>query len=182
MSKKQEITFIQPQDDPMFLVCMDYLQAVEFNHMTMGDFAAKHNIHDATLFRWRIQWERSGLLAKCRETMGIILFEDVRIETRRMVRAWGRSAAELVRLSVEARREDVRLGAIQTLWREFIKPEMDRQVDPGSEEQDYLDFIIGNTDALDPMSVTHLLDETVDDVAQAEIEDSVQDHQEEHVE
>lgn len=164
MPKTSAITVVDPAEDADFLLCMDYLRVVEWDQQTIGFFADKHNVSEPTIFRWRIKWDRSGLLAKCRETMGIVLFEDVRVETRRMVRAWGRSAQELVRLSTEARREDVRLGAIQTLWREFVKPEMDRQVDPGSEEKDYLDFIISNPDGLNPMSVAHLPSGEPDDL------------------
>lgn len=136
---------------------MDYLRTVEWEMKQQKEFAAKWNVDPVTVWRWKTRWTKTGMLAKCREILGIELFEDVTVANRKAIKQWDSMMAEWINLAHNARREDVRLNAIHSMYTMIVKPAQDAQVDSGSREKDYLDMIELSDRALEPMSVVGVL-------------------------
>lgn len=148
-----KISITKPSEDPDFLKCMDYLMWVEWDTKSQEEWAAKWNTSSTQVWRWKLAWNKRGLMAACREVIGLNLFDDIRTENRIFVRRWHEVADVWMDLALHAKREDVRMTAIDRMYMYIIKPSLDEQPRSDSEEADYLDFIAKNDDSLDPMSV-----------------------------
>lgn len=153
MPRRKIEVVIAPEDDPDFLMCMDYLKCVEYDGQKIQDFAASKNIDRVTLWRYITKWKKSGLIQNCRSTMAHFLFDDVIVANRRAALEWKSILNELVDIAKNSKSDYVRVQAAFGLWEKIIKPLMDEQEDPGHDERSYLDMISSNSRALDPLSV-----------------------------
>lgn len=143
----------RPQDDPDFLRCMDFIMHVEWERNSKKSFAEKWKISDQQVFRLQLAWANSGLIASCREIIGLALFEDVTTAQRQTIRQTAAIMESWVRLALYADREDVRATAIRDIYTLVIKPSQDDRSSTGNEEADYISLITANERMLDPMSV-----------------------------
>lgn len=157
-AKKKIIEVIEPQDDPDFLVCMDYLRCVEFDRMTQEAFAQQKGIDRITLWRWVSKWKAKGLIQKCRATFALAVFDEVIVTNRRVVMSWPTVAEEMLRISLEANSEYTRFQTGSWLYEHIVEPTMKEVEEPGHEAADYLRSIEGSELALDPMSVVKVRD------------------------
>lgn len=153
MSKKKAVVAIEPQDDPDFLVCMDYLKHVEFDRKTSEEFANMKNIDRVTLWRWVARWKASGLIQKCRATFALAVFDDVIVANRRVVLQWPEISEEMVRIAQKARSEHTRFLTGAWLYEHLVEPAMKEVEEPGHEAATYLQSIDGSKLVLDPMSI-----------------------------
>lgn len=150
----------RPQDDPDFLRCMDFIMHVEWERNTKRSFAEKWKISDQQVFRLQLAWANSGLLAACREIIGLALFEDVKTAQHQTIRQTAQIMESWVDLALNAKREDVRATAIRDIYTLVIKPSQDEQSSSGNEEAEYITLITQSGRMLDPMSVVgHLKDD-----------------------
>lgn len=151
MAKSKAIAVIEPQDDPDFLVCMDYLKHVEFDRKTGQEFADMKQIDRMTLWRWVSKWKASGLIQKCRATFALAVFDDVIVTNRRIVLDWPDIAEEMVRISKHARSEHTRFLTGSWLYEHIVEPAMAEVEEPGHAAASYLASIEGKR--IDPMSI-----------------------------
>lgn len=178
---RENLQITKASEDPDFLKCMDYLMWVEWDQKTQNSFAKKWNTTAVTVYRWKLKWIRNGLMADCREVIGLALFDDVKSANRKVVRRWTELSEAWVELAMTAQREDVKATVLRDLYTLIIQPEFEHQRPDGNPEAEYLDFIEGAAKALDPMSVSGVQDDpeteasTTDDIPELEAEDEDED-------
>lgn len=145
------VEIVEAHDDPDFITCLRYIQHVEMERKTEVSFAELMEVTPVTIWRWKVAWTRSGLLAKTRQVLGMALFEDVIVANRRAIREWNGLLEEAINLAKTSSSNFVRLQAIQWLYEKIIQPEMEKQQDSGSAESEFIDRITQNPEALDPL-------------------------------
>lgn len=159
---KLKLAAVPPNEDPDFLLCLDYIQHVEFERMSPSEYAALKAVNPSTVWRWQTAWTQRGLLQACREITGMAMFEDVIVANRRAVREWQQLLKEAVRIGLNAKSEFTRLQAIQWVYEKIVQPALDQQGDPGHQEKDFLTLIEQSQGrALDPF--LGLIGDEVDD-------------------
>ena len=142
-----------PEEDPDYLICMDYLKWVEFENKTTLQFAEYKQVDPTTIWRWISRWKKSGLIQKCRKEFALAVFDDVIVANRKVVTGWSKIAEELVRISTKARSEHTRFLTAAWLYEKIVEPAMNEQEEPGYNEAAYLSTISENRKALNPMSL-----------------------------
>jgi len=150
--RKSTVEIIEAQDDPDFLICLEYIQHVELERKSDTSFAEYKGVVPSTVWRWKVQWTRSGLLMKTRQVLGLALFEDVIVANRRAIREWNHLLDHAIALAKDSRSDFVRLQAIQWVYSQIVQPEMEKQQSSGSVEDEYIKRITQNPKALDPLA------------------------------
>lgn len=154
--------YVQPNESPDYLRCMDYLLYRELGVeeevdgkkivrlYTMQEYAERHGISRQSAYKWYAKWEASGLLAMCRDVMSSPLVEEVTIANRRVLKYYPEMVDRMIQVVLRGKYDRDRVEAFKVLQESIVKPQVEARVEVGLEERKYIQLRKDNPDAFDP--------------------------------
>jgi hypothetical protein len=151
MTKANIVRNYVPQEDPDFVTCLKYVLWAHVEHKKSKDFALGQGIDRTTLWRWRQEWIAKGLMDACIALVRNLQIEDINIAQGYVLSEWHDLAVELIRLAKNSSSDYIRLVAIQFIYRDMVRPTLEKQQAGNEKERDFVDLIIRSEGrALDP--------------------------------
>lgn len=161
-----ENSITRPEDHEDFLQAMTYVQNYEKpvlkkgeSRPTIQDIADMLGMSRQNLHKKRDAWQKSGLLALCRQKFFAPTFmATIEGVYHELYQAWPEIMRRQIMIALNSPSDKTANEAAQWLNEMFVQPMLDEVEPPGNEELAYVEEIMKDLAQISPMDIPRLED------------------------